>query len=158
MDYSPPGSSVHGISQARILEWIAISFPRRSSWPRDWTHMSCLPCGFFTVAQSREPKYSIQTSYFFFSDWYLLLLVVLLELAHCPLILSSYLLTVMGQTARAAAPRSPYNLGALTHWPIPKGTHRWRGLRWGPAPGKTLPQLVNPPPQAWPHPILTTSY
>ena len=35
MDYSPPGSSVHGISQARILQWVAISFSRGSSWPRD---------------------------------------------------------------------------------------------------------------------------
>ena len=37
MDCSPPGSSVHGIFQARILEWVASSFSRRSSWPRDWT-------------------------------------------------------------------------------------------------------------------------
>ena len=37
MDCSPPGSSVHGISQARILEWVAISFSRGSSWPRDGT-------------------------------------------------------------------------------------------------------------------------
>ena len=37
MDCSPPGSSVHGILQARILEQIAISFSRGSSWPRDWT-------------------------------------------------------------------------------------------------------------------------
>ena len=37
-----PGSSVHGISQARILEWVAISFSRRSSPPRDWTRVSCL--------------------------------------------------------------------------------------------------------------------
>ena len=35
MDCSPPGSSVHGISQARTLEWVAISFSRGSSWPRD---------------------------------------------------------------------------------------------------------------------------
>ena len=35
MDYSPPGSSVHGILRARILEWVAISFSRGSSWPRD---------------------------------------------------------------------------------------------------------------------------
>ena len=42
MDCSPPGSSVHGISQARILEWFAISFSRGSSWPRDWTHVSCI--------------------------------------------------------------------------------------------------------------------
>ena len=42
VDCSPPGSSVHGISQARILEWVASSFSRRSSWPRDWTHISYL--------------------------------------------------------------------------------------------------------------------
>ena len=41
MDYSPLGSSVRGISQARILEWVAISFSRESSGPRDWTHVSC---------------------------------------------------------------------------------------------------------------------
>ena len=36
------GSSVHGISQARILEWVAISFSRGSLWLRDWTHISCI--------------------------------------------------------------------------------------------------------------------
>ena len=40
MDCSLPGSSVHGIFQGRILEWAAISFCRRSSWPRDWTQVS----------------------------------------------------------------------------------------------------------------------
>ena len=40
MDCSPPGSSVHGILQARILECFAISFSRGSSQPRDWTHVS----------------------------------------------------------------------------------------------------------------------
>ena len=44
MDCSPPGSSVHGISQARILEWVAISFTKGSSWPRDQTHISCVSC------------------------------------------------------------------------------------------------------------------
>ena len=42
MDFCPPGSSVHGIIQARILEWVAISSCRRSSWPRDPTHLSCI--------------------------------------------------------------------------------------------------------------------
>ena len=42
MDCSSPGSSVCGIFQARILEWIAISFSRGSSQPRDWTHVSCM--------------------------------------------------------------------------------------------------------------------
>ena len=41
-DCSPPGSSVHGISQPRILEWAAISFSKGSSWSRDWTHTSCI--------------------------------------------------------------------------------------------------------------------
>ena len=39
--YNPPGSSVHGILQARILEQVAISFSRGSSWPRDQTSISC---------------------------------------------------------------------------------------------------------------------
>ena len=44
MNCSPPASSVHGIFQARILEWVAISFCRGSSWPRDQTCMSCISC------------------------------------------------------------------------------------------------------------------
>ena len=40
MDCCPPGSSVHGSSQARELEWVAISLSRRSSQPRNWTHVS----------------------------------------------------------------------------------------------------------------------
>ena len=42
MDYSPPVSSVHGISQARILEWVAISYSRASSWPRKAWLNPCL--------------------------------------------------------------------------------------------------------------------
>ena len=42
MDYSLPGFSVHGTSQARILEWVAIYFSRVSFWPRDQTHVSCI--------------------------------------------------------------------------------------------------------------------
>ena len=44
MDYSPPGSSDHGISQTRILEWVAISSSKESSRPRDQTHISCVSC------------------------------------------------------------------------------------------------------------------
>ena len=43
-DYSPPGSSVHGVFLARILEWVAISSSRGSSQLRDWTHVSCVSC------------------------------------------------------------------------------------------------------------------
>ena len=42
MDGSPPASSVPGIFLARILEWVAIFYSRGSSWPRDWTHVSCI--------------------------------------------------------------------------------------------------------------------
>ena len=52
MDCSTPGSSVHGISQARILEWVAISFSKGSSWPRGRTHTSCIGRG------AREPTFS----------------------------------------------------------------------------------------------------
>ena len=44
MDWSLTGSSVHGIFQARILEWVAISFSGRSSWPRDQTQISYIFC------------------------------------------------------------------------------------------------------------------
>ena len=42
MDYSPPGSSVHRILQARILEWVAMPSSRGSSWPKDQIHASCI--------------------------------------------------------------------------------------------------------------------
>ena len=54
MNCSPPGSSVHGIFQAWILEWVAISFSRGSSWPRDWTQVSCIVGRHFTVQVTRE--------------------------------------------------------------------------------------------------------
>ena len=44
MDCSLSGPSVHGIFQARILEWVAISYYRGSCWPRDWTCFSCISC------------------------------------------------------------------------------------------------------------------
>ena len=44
MDYSPPGSSVHGIFQERVLEWVAISFSSGSSQPSDRTHVFCISC------------------------------------------------------------------------------------------------------------------
>ena len=49
VDCSPPDSSVHGIFQARILEWVAISFSRESSWPRDQTLVSHITGRFFII-------------------------------------------------------------------------------------------------------------
>ena len=54
MHCSPPGSSVHGIFQAWILELVAISSSRGSSWPRDQTCISCIAGGFFTTGATRE--------------------------------------------------------------------------------------------------------
>jgi len=51
---SPPGSSVHGILQARILEWGAISFSRRSSRPRDQTQVSCIAGRFCTTWATKD--------------------------------------------------------------------------------------------------------
>ena len=44
LDYSLPGFSVHGILQARILEWVAMPSSRGSSRPRDQIHVSCVSC------------------------------------------------------------------------------------------------------------------
>ena len=55
MDHNLLGSSVHGIVQARILEWLAISSSRVSSWPRDRTHGACIAGGFFTSEPPGKP-------------------------------------------------------------------------------------------------------
>ena len=49
MDCSPPGSSAHGVFQARIVKWVAIPFSKGFSWPRDHTLVSCIASRFFTV-------------------------------------------------------------------------------------------------------------
>ena len=54
MDHSPPGSSVHGILQARILEWVALLFSRGSTQLRDRTWVSCIVGRYFTIWATRE--------------------------------------------------------------------------------------------------------
>ena len=49
MDWSLPGFSVQGILQARTLEWVAVPFSRESSWPREWTQVSCTAGRLFTI-------------------------------------------------------------------------------------------------------------
>ena len=61
MDCSPPGSSVWRILQARILEWVAISFSRGSSLPRYWIWVSCIAGRFFTVWATREFQESMES-------------------------------------------------------------------------------------------------
>ena len=59
MDCSLPGSSLHGILQARVLEWVAISFSRGSSWPRDRTLVSHIPGRRFNLCTTREATLSL---------------------------------------------------------------------------------------------------
>ena len=61
MDYSPPASSVHEISQAKILEWVAISFSWGSSQPRDRTHISFIASGFFTSEPPGNPLFNVNS-------------------------------------------------------------------------------------------------
>ena len=59
MDYWPPSISVHGILQARILEWVAMPFSRGSFQPRDQTQVSCVFCitgRFFTTEPLGKPQ------------------------------------------------------------------------------------------------------
>ena len=61
-DCSPPGSSVHGIIPARILEWVAISFSRESSRPRDSTCVSCIDRWILYLWATREaPSFSMES-------------------------------------------------------------------------------------------------
>ena len=59
MDYSLPLSSVHGILQATMLEWVAIPFSRGSSQPRDWTWVFCVAGRFFTIWVTMEALFII---------------------------------------------------------------------------------------------------
>ena len=57
MDYSPPGSSVHGILQARVLEWVAMPSSKESFQPRDRTKVSHIAGRFFTIWDTREARW-----------------------------------------------------------------------------------------------------
>ena len=85
MDYSPPDFSVHGVSQARILEWVTISFSRGSSRTKDQTRISCIADGFFTT----EPLGKFATvGYIFSNDGNMIFFVFFFQ----PLLKSVYLL------------------------------------------------------------------
>ena len=93
MYYSPPGSSVHGTVQARILEWAAFSFSRGSSGPRDQTDVSCIADRFFTFWATREPHASI----IFLISWFVFTIITqffsnrLLSPLHLFVLVSYYL-------------------------------------------------------------------
>ena len=63
MDCSLPGSSLHGIFQARIVEWVSMSFSRRSSRPRYWTQVSTIVGRLFTVWATGEALPIVSATY-----------------------------------------------------------------------------------------------
>ena len=63
MNYNLPDSSVHGILQKIILEWVVTLFSRGSSRPRDRTWVSCIAGRFFTVRATREAPSCVSTSF-----------------------------------------------------------------------------------------------
>ena len=64
VDFSPPGSFVYGILQARILEWVAIPFSRGSSLPRDQTQVSHIAGGFVTAEPPGNRLVGLQNTAF----------------------------------------------------------------------------------------------
>ena len=57
MDYIPPDSPVCEILQVRILEWVTITFSRESSQSRNWSRVSCIAGGLFTIWDGTSGKY-----------------------------------------------------------------------------------------------------
>ena len=97
---SPPGFSIHGIFLARILEWVAISSCRGSSWPRDWTHIeltsSALASRFFTTESSGNPSYKILNLDNWGSRYVCIVVIGILELIEIPSnIFCSYLINAV---------------------------------------------------------------
>ena len=74
MDYSPPGSSVYGLLQARIPEWVAtVSFCRGSSQPRDLTRISCVSCipgRFFTTEPPGKSSVTLARLFYLLVRWF----------------------------------------------------------------------------------------
>ena len=69
VDCSPPSSSVHGIFQASISDWIAIPFFRESSCLRDWTWVSCIAGRFLTTEPPGKPNYKYICILFWLKGW-----------------------------------------------------------------------------------------
>ena len=116
MDCSPPGSSLHEISPARIQEWVAISSSRGSSWPRDQTHISCVPC------IGRWILYRCAT-------WEVRIYSLLL------LLLSRFSRVWLCATPQMAAHQAPPSLGfsRQEHWsglPFPSPMHESEKWKW----------------------------
>ena len=82
MDCSLPGSSVHGILQARILQWVVISFFKGSPQPRNWTHIFCITGRFLTTVPSTK-LLKISCGIQIFHICFLLFFVLFLDFLFC---------------------------------------------------------------------------
>ena len=109
MDCSPPGFSIHGISQARTLEWVVISLSRRSSQLRDWTWVSCV--GRQVVYHWATWEASISTIYLsiFFHILFLHKLQQDIEYSSLWKRSESESLSVVSDSLRPHGPYSPWN-------------------------------------------------
>ena len=75
MDCSSPGSSVHGVLQARTLEWAAMPSSRGSSWPRDRTcmfYIICIGSGFFPTSAPGKPTFCVRNTLKEIPEWVLI--------------------------------------------------------------------------------------
>ena len=84
VDCSLPGSSIHGIFQARVLEWVAVAFSRRSSRFRDWTRVSRIVGRRFTIRATRKVLQEVK---FRLISWRLASLERSEDLRRCPQVL-----------------------------------------------------------------------
>ena len=113
MDCSLPGSSAHGIFQARVLEWLAISFSRGSSRPRDWTQISCIVGRRFPIWVTRKSKHVLQFKGLLFFIIYLFwphhmacgILVPRPGIEHVPPCIGSRVLTIRPHGKYPPAPQ-----------------------------------------------------
>ena len=122
--YSLPGSSVHGILQARILEWVAIPFSRGSSWPRDPTRLSHIAGRFFTIWATRKAPIRI----------FIITLMIEMEKAMAPH--SSTLAWKIPRTEEPGGLQSMGSLGVGHDWATSLSLFtfmHWR-RKWQPTP------------------------
>ena len=136
VDGSPPCSSVHGISQARLLEWVAIPFSRRSSWPRDQTQGSCRLSPALKVdtlsnePQGKSPKmvwlYLIFTMLYFTFNWRIIALQCSdAQQCKCTLAISVH---ISPPSPASLLPRRKFNTLDLAGFGVKERKVLWR--RW----------------------------
>ena len=119
-DYRSPGSSVHGILQERILQWVSMPSSRRSSWPRDQTSVSYVSCtgGLFTTSATWEVlMYCLKFTWHFGSHVFVGMTATKLNISR------SFNLTNRSGASKRAKPR-------VTEWGDPYGDYSSWSQSW----------------------------